>query len=71
MNYLSAVCTSSGFYEVGAGKAEGVRAFLEYARDKGSVRELLLHLERLAQEHLGNSPAQDTREPRTPASGLA
>ena len=26
------------------------------------MRELLLHLERLAQEHLGNSPAQDTRE---------
>ena len=62
LDYRRYLLSSSGFYEVGAGKAEGVRAFLEYARDKGSVRELLLHLERLAQEHLGDDPAQDTRE---------
>lgn len=41
---------SSGFYEVGAGKAEGVRAFMDYSRDKGSVIELLAHTENLAQE---------------------
>jgi len=62
LDYRRYLLSSSGFYEVGAGKAEGLRAFLEYARDKGSVRELLLHLERLAQEHLGDDPAQDTRE---------
>ncbi len=62
LEYRRYLLRSSGFYEVGAGRAEGVRAFLEYARDKGSVRELLLHIERLAQEHLGDDPAQDTRE---------
>lgn len=62
LDYRRHLMRSTGFYEVGAGKAEGVRAFLEYARDKGSVLELLQHLERLAQEHLGDEPAPDTRE---------
>lgn len=79
LDYRRHLLRSSGFYEVGAGKAEGVRAFLEYARDKGSVHELLRHIEQLAQEqieqipvgtdwrshaqrHLGDDPAQDTRE---------
>lgn len=62
LDYRRHLLRSSGFYEVGAGKAEGVRAFLEYARDKGRVPELLQHLERLAQEHLGDEPAPDTRE---------
>ena len=62
LDYRRHLLASSGFYEVGAAKAEGVRAFLEYARDKGSVAELLQHIERLAQEHLGNDLAQDTRE---------
>jgi DNA helicase-2/ATP-dependent DNA helicase PcrA len=61
LDYRRHLLRSSGFYEVGAGRAEGVRAFLEYARDKGSVAELLRHLELLAQEHLGD-PAQDPRE---------
>jgi DNA helicase-2/ATP-dependent DNA helicase PcrA len=50
---------SSGFYEVGAGKAEGVRAFMDYSRDKGSVIELLAHIENLAQEHHAQD---DTKE---------
>ncbi|WP_337868707.1 ATP-dependent helicase [Meiothermus sp.] len=62
LDYRRHLMRSTGFYEVGAGKAEGVRAFLEYTRDKGSVLELLQHLERLAQEHLGDEPAPDTRE---------
>ncbi|GIW33059.1 ATP-dependent helicase [Meiothermus sp.] len=61
LDYCRHLLRSSGFYEVGAGKAEGVRAFLEYVRDKGSVGALLRHIELLAQEHLGD-PAQDTRE---------
>ncbi|GEM83067.1 ATP-dependent helicase [Meiothermus hypogaeus] len=62
LDYRRHLLRSSGFYEVGAGKAEGVRAFLEYARDKGSVDDLLRHIELLAQEHLGDDPAQDTPE---------
>jgi DNA helicase-2/ATP-dependent DNA helicase PcrA len=62
LDYRHHLLRSSGFYEVGAGKTEGVRAFLEYARDKGSAHELLRHIELLAQEHLGDDPAQDTRE---------
>jgi len=50
---------SSGFYEVGAGKAESVRAFLDYARDKGSVPQLLAHIENLAQEQHAQD---DTKE---------
>jgi len=57
LDYRRHLLASSGFYEVGAGRAEGVQAFLEYTRDKGSVPELLQHLERLAQEHLqGEGP---------------
>lgn len=62
LEYCRHLLRSSGFYEVGVGRAEGVRAFLEYARDKGRVPQLLQHLERLAQEHLGDEPAPDTRE---------
>ncbi len=62
LDYCRHLLRSSGFYEVGVGRAEGVRAFLEYARDKGRVPELLQHLERLAQEHLGDEPAPETRE---------
>ncbi|RMH55379.1 MAG: ATP-dependent helicase [Deinococcus-Thermus bacterium] len=61
LDYRRHLLRSSGFYEVGAGRAEGVRAFLEYARDKGSVADLLRHIGLLAQEHLGD-PAQDPRE---------
>jgi DNA helicase-2/ATP-dependent DNA helicase PcrA len=75
LDYRRYLLGSSGFYEVGAGKAEGVRAFLEYARDKGSALQLLHHIEQLAQEqipdgtdlrlhtqeHLGDGPAQDAR----------
>ena len=62
LEYKRHLMRSSGFYEVAAGKVEGVRAFLEYARDKGQVRELLHHIQTLAQEHLGDDPAQDTKE---------
>lgn len=62
LEYKKHLMRSSGFYEVASGKAEGVRAFLEYARDKGKVRELLQHIETLAQEHLGDDPAQEPKE---------
>lgn len=76
LDYRRYLLGSSGFYEVGAGKAEGVRAFLEYARDKGSALQLLHHIEQLAQEqipdetdlrshaqeHLGDGPAQNARQ---------
>lgn len=62
LDYRRHLMQSSGFYEVGVVKAEGVRAFLAYARDKGRVADLLQHIEQLAQEHLGDDPTQDTRE---------
>ncbi|MBO1436301.1 ATP-dependent helicase [Meiothermus sp. CFH 77666] len=62
LDYRRHLLRSSGFWEVGAGKAEGVRAFLEYARDKGSVGDLLRHIELLAQEHFGDDPIQNPRE---------
>lgn len=52
LEYRRHLMRSSGFYEVGAAKAEGVRAFLDYARDKGNVRQLLAHIEEISQEHL-------------------
>jgi len=52
LDYRRHLMRSSGFYEVGAGKAEGIRAFIDYARDKGNVHELLHHIEELSQEHL-------------------
>jgi len=59
LDFRRHVVRSSGFYEVGAGKAEGVRAFIDYSRDKGSVLELLAHIENLAQEHHAQD---DTKE---------
>jgi DNA helicase-2/ATP-dependent DNA helicase PcrA len=56
LDYRRYLLGSSGFYEVGAGKAEGVRAFLEYARDKGSALQLLHHIEQLAQEQIPDGP---------------
>lgn len=56
LDYRRYLLGSSGFYEVGAGKAEGVRAFLEYARDKGSALQLLHHVEQLAQEQIPDGP---------------
>lgn len=52
LEYRKHLMRSSGFYEAGAAKAEGVKAFLDYARDKGSVPELLAHIRSIAQEHL-------------------
>ncbi len=52
LEYRRQLLRSSGFYEVGAAKAEGVRAFLDYSRDKGNVRQLLAHIEEISQEHL-------------------
>lgn len=52
LEYRRHLTRSSGFYEVGAAKAEGVRAFLDYARDKGNVRQLLAHIDEISQEHL-------------------
>ncbi|MBF6594017.1 MAG: ATP-dependent helicase [Thermaceae bacterium] len=60
LDFRRHLARSSGFYEVGAGKAESVRAFLDYARDKGSVPELLNHIENLAQEQ----HAQDSTKER-------
>lgn len=62
LDYRRQLLRSSGFYEVGTSKAEGVRAFLEYARDKGSVSDLLRHIELLAQEHFCDDPIQNPRE---------
>ncbi|RDI95758.1 ATP-dependent helicase [Meiothermus sp. QL-1] len=44
-----------GLPEVGAGRVEGVRVFIEYARDKGQVRDLLAHLRELVRWHDGTS----------------
>lgn len=62
LEYRRHLLRSSGLYELGVGKAEGVRAFLEYSRDKGSVSELLRHIEQIAQEHLGDDLPPDSRE---------
>jgi DNA helicase-2/ATP-dependent DNA helicase PcrA len=61
LEYRRYLQRSSSFYEVGAGKAEGVKAFLEYARDKGTVRELLGHIQTIAQEHLADQGNEQKR----------
>lgn len=48
LEYSRYLRAHSGFPEVGEGKAASVKAFLDYARDKGSVRELREHLNHLA-----------------------
>ncbi|RIH84038.1 ATP-dependent helicase [Calidithermus roseus] len=54
LEYSRYLRAHSGFPEVGEGKAASVKAFLDYARDKGSVRELREHLEYLADLQLGH-----------------
>lgn len=54
LEYSRYLRAHSGFPEVGEGRAASVKAFLDYARDKGSVRELREHLEYLADLQLGH-----------------
>jgi DNA helicase-2/ATP-dependent DNA helicase PcrA len=61
LEYRRYLQRSSSFYEVGAGKAEGVKAFYEYTRDKGTVRGLLAHIETIAQEHLADDDDEEKR----------
>ena len=45
--------TSSGFPETGQGKAANVQAFLLYAAEKGTPRDLLAHLDHISQGAVG------------------
>ncbi|WP_018466995.1 ATP-dependent helicase [Calidithermus timidus] len=54
LEYSRYLRAHSGFPEVGEGKVASVKAFLDYARDKGSARELCEHLNRLADLQLGH-----------------
>jgi DNA helicase II / ATP-dependent DNA helicase PcrA len=55
LEYKRYLMRSSGFYEVAAGKAESVKAFIEYARDKGSIAQFLAHIESLVPSVEGES----------------
>ena len=50
LGYRDYLQRSSGFPETGAMKAAGVDALVDYARDKGTVLDLLTHLDAIAVE---------------------
>ncbi|RIH89986.1 ATP-dependent DNA helicase PcrA [Calidithermus terrae] len=59
LEYSRYLRAHSGFPEVGEGRAASVKAFLDYARDKGSVRELREHLGHLSELQLEQDSADE------------
>ncbi|MDQ3249837.1 MAG: ATP-dependent helicase [Chloroflexota bacterium] len=58
LGYAAHLKASSGFPETGAAKAANVAAFLAYARNKGTVEQLMQHLATLAAARQGESSDQ-------------
>ncbi len=50
LGYMAWLKASSGFPETGAAKAANVAALISYAQGKGTVEQLLAHLQQLAQQ---------------------
>lgn len=58
IGYSDYLRSSSGFPETGAEKAANVAAITGYARGKGSMADLLRHLERISEERSSRRPDQ-------------
>lgn len=54
LGYRAYLQRNSGFAETGEGNAAGVTAFIDYARDKGTVIALMQHLHALESSAYGN-----------------
>jgi DNA helicase-2/ATP-dependent DNA helicase PcrA len=55
LNYQEFLRDNSGFAQTGEGRALSVAAFIEYARERGSVLEFLQHVRQLAQQKIGHA----------------
>lgn len=53
LGYQDHLRASSGFPETGLAKAANAEAFLMYARQKGTPKQLLAHLDRISQDAIG------------------
>ena len=59
LDYRAFLREHSGFPQTGEGYAAGVTAFLEYAREKGSVLAFMNHVRDLARKKIGRRQAPD------------
>lgn len=53
LGYREFLRTSSGFAQTGQGRAAGVKAFIDYAKGKGSLLQFMGHLRELAEKRIG------------------
>jgi len=60
LGYREYLRESSGFPQTGEGRAASVTAFIQYARDKGTVLEFMQHIQELATQKAGRAMAADT-----------
>ncbi len=60
LGYREFLRESSGFPQTGEGRAASVTAFIQYARDKGTVLEFMQHIQQLATQKAGRAMAADT-----------
>ena len=55
LDYQAFLRDTSGFPQTGEGRALSVSAFIEYARERGSVLEFLQHIRHLANQKIGQA----------------
>lgn len=58
IGYQGFLRDTSGFAQTGEGKAANVRAFIDYAQDKGDVLAFMGHVKQLADERVGQEAHQ-------------
>ncbi len=60
LGYREYLRESSGFPQTGEGRAASVTAFIQYARDKGSLLNFMQHIRQLEQQKAGREQTADT-----------
>ncbi len=58
IGYQGFLRDTSGFAQTGEGRAANVRAFIDYAKDKGSLLTFMGHVKQLADERIGQEAHQ-------------
>ncbi|MEM7112188.1 MAG: ATP-dependent helicase [Chloroflexota bacterium] len=58
LGYREFLRTSSGFAQTGQGRAASVKAFIDYAKGKGSLLQFMGHLRELADKRVGQDQGQ-------------
>lgn len=62
LDYKAFLRETSGFPETGAGRAANVTAFIDYARDKGTVVDFMQHMEDISFGRVSDSEPDDAIE---------